>query len=158
MMQFTLVARGVLLGATLAMAGLGASSEDARAAPPDPAPKHHPSRLHRMSQARLGIVPLAISPELRKHLGAPEDRGVLVDRVAPGTPAARADIRVGDVVISVDGDDVTTRDDIVRALSDRQAHDLVTVMIVRDRVTILSTSVGRSAYLRARNRRETSRG
>lgn len=43
-----------------------------------------------MSKRRLGVLVMSLTPELRKHLGATESRGVLVARVEPGTPAAAA--------------------------------------------------------------------
>lgn len=133
MLQFSLGARGVVLGTTMALAGLGGLATAAEAAPPD-RPTFESRHQFQRQQARLGIVPLKISPELRKHLGAPSDRGVLVDEVAPDSPAARAKIRVGDIIISVDGADVTSRSEIVEALSDRKDGDMVTVLLVRDRV------------------------
>ena len=48
------------------------------------------------SKGRLGVMVMSLTPELRKHLGAAEDRGVLVAHVEPGTPAASAGIAVGD--------------------------------------------------------------
>ncbi|MEO6773924.1 MAG: PDZ domain-containing protein [Kofleriaceae bacterium] len=55
------------------------------------------------SRARLGVMVTSLTPELRKHLGATEDRGVLVAHVEPGTPAAAAGISVGDVIVNVRG-------------------------------------------------------
>jgi S1-C subfamily serine protease len=51
-----------------------------------------------------------LNPELATYFGA--DRGVLVLRVAPETPAARAGLQAGDVVRRVDGQNVES----VRAL------------------------------------------
>lgn len=53
-------------------------------------------------RAWLGLHLLELSEELRRHYGAPADRGVLVSRVEPGSPAERAGIRVGDVLAGVD--------------------------------------------------------
>jgi S1-C subfamily serine protease len=54
----------------------------------------------------LGATLAEIPDTLRLHLGAPADRGALVTRVPPRGPAAAAGLRVGDVVLAVDGNPV----------------------------------------------------
>ena len=52
----------------------------------------------------LGLEFQDIEPALRQVLAIPnESRGALIHRVQPGSPAARAGIRRGDVIIGVDG-------------------------------------------------------
>jgi hypothetical protein len=57
-------------------------------------PAHDPQiesfEMMSMGRGRLGVFVLGITPELRKHFGVPEDRGVLVARVESGSPAASA--------------------------------------------------------------------
>lgn len=85
----------------------------------------------RAGRGRLGIVALQISPELRQHLGAPPDRGVLIDSVRPDSPAARAGVQVGDVITSVDGEVTRTADDVLEALADRKKGDTVQITVIR---------------------------
>lgn len=84
------------------------------------------------SQGRLGVAVIQISPELRAALGAPTDRGVLVDGVKPGSPAAKAGVQVGDVVTDVDGDAATSAIDMLSAMSDRKQGDAVKIAVLRD--------------------------
>jgi serine protease Do len=57
----------------------------------------------------LGLEFQDIEPALRQVLAIPnESRGALVHRVQPGSPAARAGIRRGDVIIGVDGRDLSS--------------------------------------------------
>lgn len=51
----------------------------------------------------LGVGLTDLSPELRKHFGAPEDAGVMVSHVEEGSPAEKAGIRIGDILTSIDG-------------------------------------------------------
>ena len=92
-------------------------------------------------RGRLGFVALEISPELRKHLGAPADRGVLVDKVRPDSPAARAGLRVGDVILEVDAQAARSASDIIGAISDRKKGETVPIFVARgkDRVTLQAT-------------------
>ena len=50
------------------------------------------------------------------------DEGALVLRVSPGTPAAQAGLRAGDVVLEADGRDVNSVDDLRSALARAQRN------------------------------------
>ena len=111
-------------------AALGAG--DAAASPPG----HDTDSFHMsfsVGKGRLGVSIIEISPELRAHFGAPADRGVLVNTVAPLSPAAKAGVRVGDVIVSVDGAASQSASDVIDAMSDRKKGDAVAISVIRDR-------------------------
>ncbi len=85
------------------------------------------------SRGRLGVMVMSLTPELRKHLGTAEDRGVLVARVEPGTPAAAAGIAVGDVIVTVRGRAIGGAADVLTALADVSKNQSVAVDLVRDK-------------------------
>lgn len=115
------------IGAALLTAG----ATDAHAGPPHDSDGFH--MTFSAGKGRLGVSVIEISPELRAHLGAPADRGVLVNTVAPLSPAAKAGVHVGDVIVSVDGAASGSVWDVIDAMSDRKKGDAVTVAVVRDR-------------------------
>jgi predicted metalloprotease with PDZ domain len=80
---------------------------------------------------RLGVELVRTTPELREHLGAPEDHGVLVGKVLPGTPAEKAGLKVGDVITSVDGAEVSSAGAILEAIADKGGQG-VDIELVRD--------------------------
>ena len=55
----------------------------------------------RVVRAFLGILPQDISPEIRSSLGLREIAGVIVARVEDDSPASRAGIQVGDVILEI---------------------------------------------------------
>jgi hypothetical protein len=76
-----------------------------------------------MRRGFLGVGLTELSPELRAHFGVPEDSGIMVSRVEPGSPADKAGIKVGDIVTRIDGNAVQSSWDLsakVRGLDDGQ--------------------------------------
>jgi hypothetical protein len=76
----------------------------------------------RKRQARLGVVP---SQE-------PHPRGVALQGVAPGGPAATAGLLPGDVLLSVGGQSVPTRKDLHEVLRKLEPGKPVAVVVLRD--------------------------
>lgn len=60
----------------------------------------------------LGVRIQDLSDNAAKNLGLPDDKGVLVSQVMPDTPAAKAKMRVADVILAID----TQRTESVREL------------------------------------------
>ncbi|MEA2064542.1 MAG: DegQ family serine endoprotease [Gemmatimonadota bacterium] len=61
----------------------------------------------KVSRGYLGVMIQNIEGELAKSLGLEASQGVLVGDVSPDTPAEKAGIEKGDVVIEVNGEEVT---------------------------------------------------
>lgn len=122
--------------ALLFTAGLAAAPASALAGPSNADPWSTSQTVETFewstSKGRLGVMVMSLTPELRKHLGAAEDRGVLVARVEPGTPAASAAMKVGDVIVTVHGQKVDGVSDVLSALSDLGNGQEVAVEVVRD--------------------------
>lgn len=84
------------------------------------------------AKGRLGVMVMSLTPELRKHFRAPEDRGVLVAHVESGTPAATAGIEVGDVIVEVHGKKIDAAPDVLSALADVGKGEHAKIELVRD--------------------------
>jgi len=81
---------------------------------------------------RLGVTVEELTTQLAEYFGAKD--GLLVTSVSDGSAAARAGLRAGDVITSVNGQQVRTRDDLIRALRDgAEATTEATIGIVRDK-------------------------
>ena len=79
---------------------------------------------------RLGVSVAEMTMQLANYFGAKE--GVLVTGVTDQSPAARAGLRAGDVITSIDDKRVASRGDLVRALRNVGEGE-VTIGIVRDK-------------------------
>jgi membrane-associated protease RseP (regulator of RpoE activity) len=94
------------------------------------------------SRGRLGVNATSMTDELRDYFGAPHGSGVLVQRVSPGTPAAKAGVKVGDVITKIDGKAIEDTPDVLDALSGKKKGDGVTLGVVRGRRALqLSTKL-----------------
>jgi membrane-associated protease RseP (regulator of RpoE activity) len=74
-----------------------------------------------------------MTPELRQHFGAPKEAGVLISGVEKDGPAAKAGLKVGDIVTAVDGSQVDSVRDLVRSVRRKKDGDTVKVDVIRDR-------------------------
>jgi small nuclear ribonucleoprotein (snRNP)-like protein len=72
--------------------------------------------------------------------------GVRVTEVGTGTPAAKAGIRVGDTIVSVDGKSVSTFADLANALAQLQAGQTAAIGLVRASTAKTTVSVTLGDY------------
>jgi S1-C subfamily serine protease len=100
----------------------------------------------RVRRASLGAEGRPLWPQLADYLKLPVKSGILIEKVTPGGPAALAGIRGGsktilglqelrvggDVIIAIDGKEVTTGTDLNLLLNRAQPGDTVTLTIIRD--------------------------
>jgi len=64
------------------------------------------ARFGEVRRGRIGVVVQDVTPELAEAAGLERPLGALIAEVEPGSPAARAGLRSGDVVLAVDGEPV----------------------------------------------------
>ena len=77
------------------------------------------ARGESVSRPRLGIsvAPARVARHLRQSVGLPERDGVLVREVEDDSPAARAGIRDGDLIVEIGGQAVTEADQLQEILA-----------------------------------------
>lgn len=99
----------------------------------------------RVERGWLGVAVQDLPPEdVGRRGAAPVARGVLVAGVERGSPAARAGLRQGDLVLSINGDRVDTSRALVRTIAAVPPGQTVRLSILREgRPTELPVQVGR---------------
>ncbi|MBN2194326.1 MAG: Do family serine endopeptidase [Polyangiaceae bacterium] len=86
----------------------------------------------KVSRGWLGIGIQDVDADLAAALELSEKKGVLVSDVAPGTPAAAAGLRRGDVILSVDGKDVDSTGKLRNLVASAGADHSVKLVLVRE--------------------------
>ena len=80
----------------------------------------------------LGVVIQKVTPELAKSFGLKESEGALVSDVVDDSPASKADIRRGDVIVSFDGKNIKEMDHLPRLVAATEVGKKVRVGIMRE--------------------------
>jgi S1-C subfamily serine protease len=106
------------------------------------------TKYGRVRRPSLGIVSLAVSPDLADQMGLPPVSGVLIQKVVSGGPADRAGLHGGneqyylgnmlinvggDLIVAIDGKEITDPGDITSVMDHHQPGDQVTVTVYRGR-------------------------
>jgi len=106
------------------------------------------TKYGRVRRPSLGIVSLAISPDLADQMGLPAESGVLVQKVIPGGAGDRAGLHGGeqqaylgnmqitlggDLIVAIDGHQITDTADIATIMEKHQPGETINVTIYRGR-------------------------
>ena len=109
------------------------------------------TRYRRVKRPSLGIVSYGIGPDLASQMGLAVDSGVLVQKVIPGGAAEQAGLRGGnqlayvgntpimlggDLIVGIDGHQVTDPEEINAIIEKHQAGENVSVTFYRGRKQI----------------------
>lgn len=86
----------------------------------------------RVHEAYLGVSLAPLTPELAATLGFETDGGAVVVTVSPGGPAARGELRRGDVITRVGDRRIEAVEDVYAALREHQPGDEVEVEVLRE--------------------------
>jgi S1-C subfamily serine protease len=106
------------------------------------------TKYGRVRRPSLGIVSLAIGPDVAEQMGMPAESGVLVQKVVAGGAAERAGLRGGneqaylgnlaimvggDLIVGIDGKEIVDTSDIAAIMEKHQPGDQVSVTFYRGR-------------------------
>jgi serine protease Do len=80
---------------------------------------------------RLGIYYEDLTEQLGRFFGVPDGKGVLVTSVVEDSPAAKAGLAAGDVIVAIGDKKIVDSGDLVDALRDQPDGQMVTVQAFR---------------------------
>jgi serine protease Do len=77
----------------------------------------------RVPRPWLGVTVATVTSTIQYHYNLSVDTGVLITSVTSGSPADKAGLRAGDVITTIDGEDISTADDLVSLIGSHQIGD-----------------------------------
>ncbi len=80
----------------------------------------------------LGVVIQKVTPELAKTFNLKESEGALVSDVMDDSPASKADIRRGDVIVSFDGHPIKEMEQLPKLVAGTEVGKKVKLGLIRD--------------------------
>lgn len=85
-------------------------------------------------RGRVGLLVQTLTPDLAEAMDLPRKTGALVSQVSPGSPAARAGIERGDVVVAMDGEPVRSSADLRARVGMLPVGQEVVLVVLHDGV------------------------
>jgi len=89
-----------------------------------------------MGRTRLGIDAEDLEGDFGRYFGAPEGEGVLVRGVFEDMPAAKAGLKVGDVITSVDGDRIRSVGELREKLVEKKSEKSIKLGVIRNKAPL----------------------
>ena len=81
---------------------------------------------------RIGVSTMQLTKQLADYFGIGDGKGVLVTSVVDASPAAKAGLKAGDVITSIDGEKVEGAGDLARGINKKKEGD-VTLTVIRNK-------------------------
>ncbi|HEY1718744.1 MAG TPA: Do family serine endopeptidase, partial [Verrucomicrobiae bacterium] len=128
-------AEGRLVGINTAIAGNSGGNEGIGFAVPINMARQVMERLisgGKVTRGYLGVFPQDVTPGLAEEFKLPDENGALVGNVMPNTPADKAGIKVGDVIIELNGKKITDANDLHLLVSELVPGTKASVKFIRD--------------------------
>jgi len=88
----------------------------------------------KVRRSRLGIVIQDLSPDLVKYFGI--SNGVIISQILKGSPAQRAGLKPGDIILAVNGKPVKSSVDAVRYITQNPPGTELVLTILRNKKTL----------------------
>lgn len=81
----------------------------------------------------LGVVLEGLTEQLGDYFGVKDGGGALIFEVEEKSPAEKAGLKAGDVIVKIDGEEVEDPGDVVEVVTDKEEGDKVEVDVLRDK-------------------------
>jgi len=86
----------------------------------------------KVTRARLGILPQDVTPTIARQFGVKDSQGALLGEVEPNSPASKAGLKTGDIILEVNGKSVYDANQLRNMISSMQPDSNVNLQIWRD--------------------------
>src|SRR5712671_3197180 len=86
----------------------------------------------KVTRARLGILPQDVTPTIARQFGVKDSQGALVGEVEANSPAQKAGLKTGDIILEVNSNAVYDANQLRNVISSMQPDSNVNLKIWRD--------------------------
>jgi S1-C subfamily serine protease len=103
---------------------------------PVPMPEFEDSKLFRWvggKQNYIGVYLQELTPELSKHFGVEEGKGLCIGKVYEDSPAEKAGLQVGDVIVTADGERVERVAALQKLIQDKDKGEKISIEYLRNK-------------------------
>jgi len=80
----------------------------------------------------IGLRIQSIDDEIAKYYGLPTSRGTIITYIATGSPAAKAGLKVGDIILEVENFKINNEQTLVGVFQEFRTGQIITLKIIRD--------------------------
>ncbi len=88
--------------------------------------------MFKLNGPRLGVTIDSLTPQLGDYFGVKEGHGALITSVEKESPAEKAGLKAGDVIVNIDSKEVDSPGDVIRMIREKQDGRLE-IKVLRDR-------------------------
>jgi len=92
-----------------------------------------PFKWNFQSGLKLGVAIQDLTEQLGDYFGVKKGEGALVTEVVKGSPAEKAGLKAGDIIVDVDNQKITGSDEVRQAISEKEKGDKVNLQVMRDK-------------------------
>jgi S1-C subfamily serine protease len=86
----------------------------------------------RVMRPWLGVSGLSITPEIASYYNLSVEKGALIAEVMPGSPAEKAEMQRGDIIIGFGDKAINSIEDLVKEIQKRKIGEKARVLLLRD--------------------------
>ncbi len=93
----------------------------------------------KVSRAYLGVMLQDIDRNLAEAYNLSRPEGALITQVSPNTPASKADLKAGDIVLSYNGTAITRTTDLINLINRARPNQSATLTVQRNEKPVTAT-------------------
>jgi serine protease Do len=80
----------------------------------------------------MGIGLQDLTSDLMEHFNLKEKEGALISQIYEGSPSEKADLKVGDIIVDIDGKKIKNSQDVVREVLKKQVGQKIEIEVLRE--------------------------
>jgi serine protease Do len=88
-------------------------------------------RYGKVKRPWVGLSPRELTPQLAEYLGLPATRGAIIEQIAPRSPAARAGLQPGDLIVQLGGRPCRSAEEVNASLGNVKIGQRLPILVQR---------------------------